>query len=302
MTDTWGIPGPAFAGIYLFLILIPAVLAAVQVGRARVGRQPGQQLRSLGEVAMLAGGPVRVTDTVVADLVDREQLRFDSLGRLHRTSLHQPSDELGKAAVALVRPTGSSLDTIRWDMRDSEPVKQLRDGLVERGLLIDAREVRRPWKFAAIAYGALLLLGVVRLISGASAGHPVGFLVALLVLVLIALVVSVVKAADGPVAKPTKAGKATLDEVWQQQDLIAGTPGSVALGGLSSHPDQAIRRAAGQATPARARANHSGSGWIAGGGFFGGSASSCGGGGGASCGGGGSSCGGGGGGGGGCGG
>lgn len=292
MTDTWGIPGPAFAGIYLFLILVPAVLAAAGVARARVGRQSTERLRNLGEVAMLAGGPVRVTDTVVADLVEREQLRFDSLGRLHRTSLQQPADELGKTAVAYVRPNGSSLDSLRWDMRDAQPVKELLDGLIERGLLVDPREVRQPWKLATIAYGALLLLGVLRLISGAASGHPVGFLVALLVLVLVALVVSVVKAADGPVAKPTKAGKATLDEVWQQQDLIAGTPGSVALGGLSSHPDQAIRRAA---TPVKVRSNNSGSGWIAAGGFYGGSASSCSAGGGSSCGGGGSSCGGGGG-------
>jgi len=300
MTDTWGIPGPAFAGSYLILLLIPAAYAAVQAARARVGRQSTEPLRSLGEVAMLAGGPVRVTETVVADLLEREQLRFDSHGRLHRTSLREPADELGKTAVAYVRPNGSSLDTIRWDMRNCQPVKQLADGLTERGLLIDPREVRRPWKPAAIAYGALLLLGIARLISGAAAGHPVGFLIALLVLALVALVVCVVKAANGPVAKATKTGKATLGEVWRDQALIAGTAGSVALGGLRSHPDQAIRRAAGQATPARASTHGSGSGWIAAGGFYGGSGSSCSGstGGGSSCGGGGgSSCGGGGGGG-----
>ena len=64
MTDTWGIPGPAFAGGYLFLILIPIALTAIQLRRARAGKAVDAPLSRVTEVALLAGGPIRVVEPI----------------------------------------------------------------------------------------------------------------------------------------------------------------------------------------------------------------------------------------------
>ena len=296
MTDTWGIPGPAFAGIYLTLLLIPAAYAAAQAGRARTGTYLTEPLRRVDEVAMLAGGPDRVADTVIAGLLEREQLRIDSLGKLHRTSLH-PSDTLGKTAVEFVRPAGSSPALVRSVLRDCAVVTALTAELTGRGLMVDAERVQRAWRLAAMGYGVLIALGVARLISGSISGHPVGFLIVLLLLAVVAVVVTGRQAAKEPPVRATTSGEAALEAARTSPTLVKGTVGAVALGGLANHPDKEIRKAAGRAVPARPRTGRSWSnaGWAAGGFYAGGGGSSCGGGGGASCGGGGSSCGGGGG-------
>ncbi len=294
MTDTWGIPGPAFAGIYLFLILTPIALAAIQLHRARAGKPVDAPLSRIAEVALLAGGPVRVVDTVIAQLLQREQLRMDSAGRLHRTTL-EPADELGRAAAEFVRRHGSSPDGMRWGLRENSAVVALVDELTERGLMVDPRRVRQPWRVAALAYGVLLVLGIARLAS--SGNHPVGYLMGLLLATVVLLVLTCVRAAATPAPAPTRAGKSALAGARLNGTLVDGEVGEVALEGLEHHPTQHIRLAVTSVTPtkpARSRSG-SGSGWIAAGGFYGGS--SCGGGGGASCGGGGGGCGGGGGGG-----
>lgn len=282
MTDTWGIPGPAFAGIYLFLLLIPMAYAGIAVARARVGTPAAEPLRRVEEAALLAGGPERVGDAVVAAMIAREQLRVDSFGRLHRTS-SAPDDELGRVAVEFVRPKGSSPDAVRRGVSESPAVKALVSELTGRGLLVDPEDARRPWKATSVAYGVLIALGVVRLIAGAQTNHPVGFLVALLVLAVALGVFSLVWATRPVPVTPTRAGRASLEDA---QVLPEGPVGAVVLSGLDSHPDRAVREAIARATPPRrSRAN----GWAAasgGGMFFGGGGSSCGGGG-ASCGGGG---------------
>ena len=297
MTDTWGIPGPAFAGIYLILLLIPAAYAAVQAGRAGTGTYLTEPLRRVDEVAMLAGGPDRVADTVIAGLLEREQLRIDSLGKLHRTSLH-PSDTLGKTAVEFVRPAGSSPALVRSVLRDCAVVTALTAELTDRGLMVGPERVQRAWRLAAMAYGVLIALGIARLISGTISGHPVGYLIALLLLTVVAVVVTGRKAAKEPPVRATTSGEAALEAARTSRTLVKGTIGAVALGGLANHPDKEIRQAAGREVPARPRTGRSRSnaGWAMGGFYYGGGGgSSCSSGGGSSCGGGGSSCGGGGG-------
>ncbi|WP_328458661.1 TIGR04222 domain-containing membrane protein [Amycolatopsis sp. NBC_00438] len=302
MTDTWGIPGPLFTGLYLGLLLIPLLYAVVRTSVLARGHAGGAP-QSVEELALLAGGPDRVGEVVVAGLLDQQLVRMDGTGRLHRVK-GRPADELGRIAVDRVGKTGSSVDRVRTAVSQHRSVTLLAAGLVGRGLLADTRKLRLTWTTTSIAYWVLIALGIARLVAGASTGHAVGYLLGLLVLNVVAVVAVTVRAANAPEAKATVAGRTAVEEARRAGTLLSGATGAVASGGLAAHPDQDVRAAVTQAAHAAAKTydrRAARSRWTSAGGgaavgYYGGS--SCGGGG-SSCGGGGggSSCGGGGGGG-----
>lgn len=301
MTDTWGIPGPVFTGLFAGLLLLPAIHAGLRAFLLRRGHAGGAP-QSAEELASLTGGRSRVGEVVVAKLLERQIVRMDGTGRLSRVR-GSASDDLGRAALLRVGKNGSSVDRVRTAVWEHPAAAELETGLISRGLLVDARKLRLTWVITAVMYWALLVLGVVRLIAGSSSGHPVGYLLGLLVLNLVAAGVTTARAANTPEVKATAAGRAAAEEARRAGTLTAGPAGAVASGGLSGHPDKDVRLAISRATQqstvrydrGRARTRWAGAGGGAAVGYYGGS--SCGGGGGSSCGGGGGGCGGGGGGG-----
>ncbi|WP_329049475.1 TIGR04222 domain-containing membrane protein [Amycolatopsis sp. NBC_01488] len=299
MTDTWGIPGPLFTGLYLGLLLLPAAFAAVRAKLLQRGRAGGAPERP-EELALLTGGRTRAGEFVVAQLLDRQVIRMDGTGRVHRVRGSAP-DDLGRAALARIGKTGAAVDSVRREVCHHPALVDLEHGLIARGLLVDARKVRLNWVFTAAAYWVLAVLGVVRLIAGSSTGHPVGFLLGLLVLNAVAAVFSTVRAANAPEVKATAAGRAAAHEAGRIGSLASGPAGAVAAGGFGSHPDKDVRLAVSRSTVVSATRAYRPrtSRWAAagGGGFVGYSGGSSCGGGGSSCGGGGGGCGGGGGGG-----
>ena len=299
MTDTWGIPGPLFAGLYLGLLLLPAVYAAVRTRLLLRGRAGGAPERA-EELALLTGGRTRAGEFVVARLLERQTIRMDGTGRVHRVRGSAP-DDLGRAALARIGKTGTVVESVRREVRHHPALADLENGLIARGLLVDARKVRLTWVFTAVAYWALVVFGVVRLIAGSSTGHPIGFLLGLLLLGLVAAIFVTTRAANAPEVKATTAGRAAAREAERAGVLTSGSAGAVAAGGFDSHPDKDVRLAVSRSTVVSAtRSSRRRGRWAAagGGGFIGYSGgSSCSGGGGSSCGGGGGGCGGGGGGG-----
>lgn len=299
MTDTWGIPGPLFAGLYLGLLLIPLIYAAVRARALRRGHAGGTP-RTAEELALLTGGRRRVGEVVVARLVERGLARMDGTGRMYRVRSSSP-DVFDRAALERISKTGTSFDVVRATVWRLPAVAELEAGLTARGLLTDARKLRLTWLSAAGAYGVLVVLGVVRLIAGSSSGHPIGYLLGLLLLNAVAGVAVIVRAANAHETKATGAGLAAAEEARRAGTPVSGAAGAVATGGLVAHPDKDIRAAVTLAAHAATKTYGRRSGWTGAGGgaaagFYGGS--SCGGGG-SSCGGGGAGCGGGGGGGGG---
>jgi uncharacterized protein (TIGR04222 family) len=300
MTDTWGIPGPVFAGLYLGLLLLAALFAVVRTSLLVRGRATGAPERT-EEVALLTGGRTRVGEVVVARLLERQAIRIDGTGRLHRVSGSAP-DDLGRAALVRIAKTGTSVDRVRSEVWNHPSVTELETGLIARGLLTDVKKLRLTWAFTAVAYWALCVLGVVRMIAGSAAGHPTGFLLGLLVLGTVAAILTTARAAKAPQVKATAAGRAAAEEAHRAGTLVAGPAGAVASGGLGDHPEKDVRlavsRATQQSTAGYRRATRSR--WASAGGgaavgYYGGSSCS---GGGSSCGGGSGGCGGGGGGGG----
>ncbi|WIX97746.1 TIGR04222 domain-containing membrane protein [Amycolatopsis mongoliensis] len=297
MTDTWGIPGPLFTGLYLGLLLLPAAYAAVRTRQLLRGRAAGVPEKG-EELALLTGGRTRAGEFVVARLLERQTIRMDGTGRVHRVRGSAP-DDLGRAALARIGKTGTAVDSVRREVRQHPALVDLEHGLIARGLLVDVRKVRLTWVSTAVAYWAVVVLGVVRLIAGSSTGHPVGFLLGLLVLGTVAAVFVTTRAANTPEVKATAAGRAAAREAERAGSLTSGPAGAVAAGGFGSHPDKDVRLAISRSTvvaDTRAsirRSRWAGAGGAAAVGYYGGS--SCGGGGGSSCGGGGGGCGGGGG-------
>ncbi|MEV6628774.1 TIGR04222 domain-containing membrane protein [Amycolatopsis sp. NPDC051106] len=296
MTDTWSIPGPLFAGLYLGLLLLPAGYAAVRTLLLRRGRAGGVPERA-EELALLTGGRARAGEFVVARLLERQTIRMDGTGRVHRVR-GSDADDLGRSALARISKTGTAVDSVRREVRHHPALVDLENGLIARGLLVDARKVRLTWVFTAVVYWALVVFGVVRLIAGSSTGHPVGFLLGLLLLGLVAAIFVTTRAANAPEVKATSAGRAAAREAERAGVLTAGSAGAVAAGGFDSHPDKDVRLAVSRSTVVSATRQYSRRGrWAAAGGggvagYYGGSScggggSSCGGGGGGGCGGGG---------------
>ena len=298
MTDTWGIPGPAFAGLYLGLLLLPALAAAIRLGALRHGRAGGAPERA-EELAVLTGGRRRFGEYVVASLLDQQIVRLSGNGWLSRVK-GTAADPVGREALSRIGKHGSSVERVCDAAAEHRTALELETGLVGRGLLADPRKVRATWVGTAVAYWLVLVLGVVRLIAGASTGHPVGILLGLLAVGTAVAIAVTVKARNRPQVKATSAGKAAAEAARAAGTLTSGPAGAVAAYGLSGHPDKDIRQAATQAARhAAARASSrrtrlAGAGGGVAVGYYGGS--SCGGGG-SSCGGGGGGCGGGGGGG-----
>jgi uncharacterized protein (TIGR04222 family) len=299
MTDTWGIPGPVFAGLYLALLLLAALFAGVRTAvlvRGHAGSAPERA----EELALLTGGRTRLGELVVARLIERQVIRMDGAGRLHLVRGTAP-DDLGRAALARIGKTGASVHLVRDGVSRHPSVAGLEAGPIARGLLTDARKLRLTWILTAVAYGVLFVLGVVRLIAGSATGHPVGFLLGLLALNTVAAVFATARAAKKPEVKATAAGRAAAEEARRAGTLVAGPAGAVAADGFGGHPDKDVRLAVSRATQqSTARIHHRPrSRWASAGGgaavgYYGGSSCS---GGGSSCGGGGGGCGGGGGGG-----
>lgn len=303
MTDTWGIPGPAFAGLYLALLFLPALYALIRLTLLRRGRTGDAPSRG-EELALLTGGPSRAGEFVVARLLDQQAVRIDGNGRLSRIK-GSASDDLGRAALLKIGKHGSSVDRVRAAVADHPAMRELTTALTGRGLLADPRKVRSAWVTAAVAYWLLVVFGLVRLIAGSSTGHPVGYLLGLLAAGVVVAIVVTVKARNEPPVKATATGRAAAEEARRAGTLVAGPAGAVASSGFGGHPDKNVRQAFIRVTQqATARAYHrprsrfAGAGGGVAVGYYGGSScgggggSSCGGGGGGGCGGGGGGCGG----------
>ncbi|PKV90429.1 uncharacterized protein (TIGR04222 family) [Amycolatopsis echigonensis] len=96
----WTIERAMPAALILVLALTCWWFGRRTAARLHQGRHPETRLTSAAQVALLTNGPIRVAETTVASMLEREQLRADSVGRLYRTPT-QPSDALTREAAEL---------------------------------------------------------------------------------------------------------------------------------------------------------------------------------------------------------
>ena len=194
---TWGMTGPEFLGLYLFL----SILAGYGAWRHRFEvstRGPEPRLDRLHPyaVAYLAGGPHRAVAAAVAalrsagvvepqDQAGRTRLRttgrplIPSAGERPAwgTAGAEPSaaaDDLDRVVLSLVQqglPVHRAVD----EPDGAAALERLRADLVQAGALL-APEQRAPARLAAVWPGLLAVLGAFRVSAGLANDRPVGFI------------------------------------------------------------------------------------------------------------------------------
>ncbi|WP_181776489.1 TIGR04222 domain-containing membrane protein [Amycolatopsis pittospori] len=234
MADPWGISGPDFAWLYAACAVVPFALAGLYALWLRRGFRDGGRLPSVQHVAALAGGADRVTDTVIAALLEREQVRIAGSGRLYRTPL-EPVDPIGRELVRyLPREQGRHL---RQVLGRGPAMRALHQDLARRGLFVREGRRRTGWLVALGAYVLLLVVGVLRLVNGLALDRPVGLLITLLFAVVAGTVVSALFGRKRYRGRTTAAGRRALAEARRDRSLVTGAAGVVALTGLAAYPD-----------------------------------------------------------------
>jgi uncharacterized protein (TIGR04222 family) len=273
MSDLWGISGPSFLELYLGLLIVPAVAGVIwwqwYVRQTKPnGTQPELTLYHL---AYLAAGRTRVAETAIASLIEGERLRVDSKGYLHRIGKQDPADPVERAVFGQSRivPATSMPNLI------DEAVAELAEDLAARGLVLRAKPLETCKRTVVGLYVAIGVFGLVRLIAGASAHHPVGLLLVLLVADLVAIGVSTAIARRGSGDLVTEAGrelvraarahrKAGRKKPGPEGLVLAGAAGAVVLQGVRAYPDREVVKGLTYHPPIRRRCAGPGSGRVAG--------------------------------------
>ncbi len=183
-----------FLGIYA-----AAVIGALAMGKViqRTLRQPdGPADPDVGtldpvDTALLAGGPIRVFDTVLLQLIECGALSHMADGKIELSGeLPDCTDPLERQiydAVSTSDDRARSLDDIRKRIQfDLEPRKQ---SLCERGLYLSESRSFLAAIIPALSTGMVVIgLAIPRIVSGAEAKKPVAFL---MFMMAIAIVISV---------------------------------------------------------------------------------------------------------------
>ncbi|BEK99368.1 TIGR04222 domain-containing membrane protein [Nocardia seriolae] len=185
--DTWGISGPAFLGYYALGALLALGLALAcrraVLNRITPASDPNGPLRPT-ELAML----IDEKRPVLAGLAHlRGRHLIDSTGRSIRTPTAAEMSALDPLSVSL---HAHLIRTDRRNIRDLRAagifaVVKMRADLRARGYLSGPRQ-RKALILATLPLDLLLVIGLARLVAGASTHHSVGFLVVALIVTFIA--------------------------------------------------------------------------------------------------------------------
>ncbi|GLY93635.1 TIGR04222 domain-containing membrane protein [Actinoplanes sp. NBRC 103695] len=194
MTDTWGIPGPTFL-LYFATAVVAASVVATIARRVLFAGPSNGAIAPLTpqQVAYLNGGDRRAICASITGLRAHGVIGSEAGGVMVQTgSLPAGSTSLDTAIynAAGRRARSQDLKTDQWVASAGD---QLRQGLEQQGYAATNGQRRQAGMWALLP-AAVVLLGVVRVIAGASNGKPVGNLVLLLVVAVVAAVVALFKA------------------------------------------------------------------------------------------------------------
>ena len=134
------------------------------------------------EAAYLAGGPMRVVNAGLAALSQRGQLEVDFHGRKFKLVAHRPpmANALEARLGLAIGVSGTEVKDLR--RRAGAIAKEVRKGLVNRGMILSHSSARAVRRLSALPVLAVLGVGLVKALIGLSRGRPVSYLVLLCVL------------------------------------------------------------------------------------------------------------------------
>nr|WP_042180872.1 TIGR04222 domain-containing membrane protein [Kibdelosporangium sp. MJ126-NF4]CEL14645.1 hypothetical protein [Kibdelosporangium sp. MJ126-NF4]CTQ96726.1 hypothetical protein [Kibdelosporangium sp. MJ126-NF4] len=235
MEDPWGIAGPTFVGIYLLgfsiaLLFAFAVRILTRSGAATTA--PVESLTAL-ELAGLTGGPPRVVEAAIAQLVENGGLRAARDGYLQVVGLGGGSNPVERSVLADVTRHGRrSITMLTYRLARSDAVGEVMAGLVRSGYLVDGEVAQRRKAVSMIPVAAVFAVGVLRWLSGIAADRPIGWLTVLLIgSGLIGYFLY-----RQAICPRTFAGVNAVERVSASEPVDL-----VAAGGFASHPDRTVR-------------------------------------------------------------
>lgn len=189
--------GPEFLGFFALALAVAAVVSAI-ARRFRFPRHAPpeeeleEELRELHayDLAYLAGGPKRASEAALAALVQQGALAIEGSGGI--VTATAPEFTVGSDSAyrgVPVEPTRHPLEKalLQQAREATRPPRELRDAgipaasglreeLQRHSLVLSSRRDAALWLFTKGGLWAVLVLGVAKMIVGASRGKPVVFL------------------------------------------------------------------------------------------------------------------------------
>jgi len=184
--------GPQF--LLFYGLLIVATGAAVWLLRTwfqatATNRPPEGWQPHVLDLAFLAGGAHRACTTALLNLVQAgEVVLHQGVATLQTTDDGRPRHALEAAIVRELgrQANGSRVSPLISLLEVSDPMLgSLGKGLATKGLVVAPRQRQTAQILERLLLGSVLLLGLVRLVNGLSAGRPVGYLILELILFLV---------------------------------------------------------------------------------------------------------------------
>lgn len=201
--------GGAFLGLYAILFVVSLIASFVIAAWLR---PEGREVPTSGEdeLAVLAGGKDRLTETVLSRLlardaavIERGKFVFDS-----RVPVNTPVE---REIVALSAPASwKAIGNVVGRAND-----RIRHDLESRGLLMEKDEARRLGLFAIMPFAILIAVGLIKVQVGLGRERPVGFLIAFMIVTAVVALIRLFA-----IDRRTQGGMATLKQAQARAERL----------------------------------------------------------------------------------
>ncbi|SMD16390.1 TIGR04222 domain-containing membrane protein [Kibdelosporangium aridum] len=251
--EPWEISGPQFIGLYIGGVVVAFLLGFV-LRKVMWPRERPTGPVTVEEVAFMRGGPFRVVDVAIAQLLQTGAVRVDRSGTLHATGIAGRTS-LEQAILQSLRRGRGNARIVKLLLRRHPAIRAIRSSLANRGLI-------QANTFAQVSVMNLPILvvfgiGIARLVNGIRLSRPVDLLWACLIVtfgLLLARWFSAGKVKETPAGAEFRRGLRSFAENAHLRMPVAaltGVAGIVALGGLAAFPDATISVALASTDPMR---------------------------------------------------
>jgi uncharacterized protein (TIGR04222 family) len=228
IANPYTVIGPAFLGLYGIALTVAFGVALYVSHQMRLGKMVAEMPRLDTEsLAYLASGSEHAGLPTLARLLERGVLRQDGKERV-TTALNLPDDspQWEQMMHSIVQIDGRVPQVLRRFRAQSGAV---RTGLEAQDLVLTASKITNIHFFSSLPLWIAFAFGIIKIAIGASAGRPVGYLIALCALTF----ATALYFACRPLFR-TKAGDA-VREMFQASSFPTTTE-RVALRGWEAFP------------------------------------------------------------------
>lgn len=191
--DTWGISGPDFLGVFIFMAVVAlAVAIAARQAVLRGGPSDGFATLDAQRAAYLNGGPQLAIYASLGFLRQAGAIGAGP-GRMLVTTGPLPAGATPlDRAIHLAAARKISARGLRHVSGVERALATLRQSLEDAGLAATPAMRSRARLAGVLPLAAVEALGIVRIVAGVANGKPVGFLILATLAVSVALVVMLV--------------------------------------------------------------------------------------------------------------